>query len=174
LAALSSASAPEVDKTPIPAAFRHAGAVAIAGSIIVLGYRFFHFIWRYSVNVLFFDQWDIFADLFQGTPTLTQLFLRQQGPPREGVGLAADKSHYALTHWNVRAESFLIGSCIFIAMLLALVLKRKLFGRSAFSDVSIPMMFLTLVQFETMVGTPNAAYSWFPLLFIMLYSLALY
>lgn len=116
----------------------------MAGSIIVLGYRFFHFIWQYSVNVLFFDPWDILADRFQGSPTLTQLFLRQQGPPREGVGLAADKSLYALTHWNVRAESFLIGSCIFIAMLLALVLKRNLFGRFAFSDVSIPMMFLTL------------------------------
>ena len=173
MAKVATTSAPQEGKSPSVAFFRHAPVFAVAATAVVLGYRFFHFISLYSINVLVFDQWDFLTDFFEGTPTLAKLFFRQHGPHREGVGLIADKVLYPLTRWNVRVESFMIGSCIVVAMLLALVLKRRLFGRFTFSDVAIPMMFLTLVQFETMVGTPNPAYSGFPLLLIMLYALAL-
>ena len=147
--------------------------LVIAVVAAALGIRFFRFISQYSVNVLFYDQWDFFGSFFRGKPTFAELFFWQHGPHREGVGLVADWFLYPATHWNVRAESFLIGACIFIAMILALWIKRKLFGAFGYSDVAIPLIFLTLAQYETLIGTPNAAYAGFPLLLIMLYSLAL-
>jgi hypothetical protein len=67
----------------------------------------------------------------------------------------------------------MIGGSIFGAMLLAFLLKQRLFGKIAYSDVFVPMIFLTLAQYETLIGTPNPSYSAFPLLLIMLYGLAL-
>lgn len=149
-------------------------AVFVAAVAALLGYRFFHFIALYAVNIPYWDQWDFLSDFFPGgRPTLLRLFLHQHGPHREGVGLIADKLLYAATAWNIRAESFMIGACIFAAMLLALALKRKLAGRLRWTDAAIPLIFLTLVQWETLIGTPNPAYSAIPLLLILLYSLAL-
>jgi hypothetical protein len=67
----------------------------------------------------------------------------------------------------------MIGTCIFLAMLVALAMKRNLFGSFTYSDIAIPLMFLALAQGETLVGTPNPAHSGFPLLMIMLYCAAL-
>ena len=64
----------------------------------------------------------------------------------------------------------MIGACIFVAMLLALQLKRRLLGRLAYSDALIPAIFLPLTQDETIIGTPNPSYS---ALLLMLYGLAL-
>ena len=139
----------------------------------VLGYRFFGLIDRYAVNVFFFDQWDFLKPFFDGDTGLGRLFLAEPTPFREGLGLIVDKFLYAATAWNVRAESFLIGACVFTAMLLALVLKRKLFGRLSPWDVAIPLMFLPAAQFETFVGTPNPSYSGIPLVLLLLYCLAL-
>jgi hypothetical protein len=148
-------------------------ALTVAASIMVLGVLFFRFIWQYSTDVLFWDQWGFLAPFFQGRAGLRQLFFEQWGPHREGVGLIADKFLYPLTEWNTRAESLMIGGSIFLAMLVALVLKCKLFGSLSHFDIAIPFMFLTLVQWEVMVGTPNPAHSAFPLLMIMLYCVAL-
>jgi hypothetical protein len=148
-----------------------AAAVTIIG--LILSVRFFLFISRYSVNIFFWDQWDFLGLFFNKSPGVVELFLLQHGPHREGLGLVADKFLYPLTNWSVRAESFMMGGCIFGAMVLAFLLKQRLFGKIAYSDVFIPMIFLTLAQYETLVGTPNPSYSSFPLLLIMLYGLAL-
>jgi hypothetical protein len=148
-------------------------ALAVTAVAVALGIRLFKFISDYSVNVLFFDQWDFLGPLFRGNASLGELFFYQHGPHREGLGLIADYYLYPLTDWNVRAESFLIGACVFAAMLLALLLKYRLFGRLSYGDVAIPLIFLTMAQYETFIGTPNAAYSAIPLLLILLYCLAL-
>jgi hypothetical protein len=148
-------------------------SLAVSAAVVAVGSVFFRFIWKYSVNIFFWDQWDWLTPFFHHSPGLRELFFEQWGPHREGVALIADKALYALTSWNTRAESFMIGACIFVAMLLALVLKRKLFGSLTYSDLAIPLTFLTLSQWETMVGTPNPAHSAFPLLMIMLYCIAL-
>lgn len=147
---------------------------AIFGTAIalLLIFRFLAVISRYSVNVLFGDQWDFLSSFFDHDPTIAELFFWQHGPHREGIGLIADRFLYQLTAWNVRFECFLIGGCIIVAMLLALLLKKRLFGRLEYSDSLIPMIFLTLAQYETVLITPNPAYSGFPLLLMMLYLLA--
>ena len=79
--------------------------VMVSAVALILGIRFFLFIHRFSVNVLFFDQFDFLGSFFDHTPRLIDLFFLQHGPHREGVGLIADKYLYPLTNWNVRAES---------------------------------------------------------------------
>lgn len=148
-------------------------ALAVIAAIVALGVRFFMVISKSAVNIFFYDQWDFLTPFFRHEPTIAKLFFWQHGPHREGVGLIADKFLYPLTHWNTRVDSFLIGGIIVVAMLLALHLKRKLFGAISYSDVAIPVIFLTLVQYETLLGTPNPAHAAFPLLLTMLYCLAL-
>jgi hypothetical protein len=140
---------------------------------LFLGIRLFAFISDYSVNVLFQDQWDFLTPLFDGKASLVKLFLYQHGPHREGLGLIADSFLFPVTNWNARAESFLAGICVFAATLFALLLKYRLFGGLSYGDVAIPLIFLTLAQHETFIGAANAAPSAFPLLLIVLYSLAL-
>ncbi len=147
--------------------------VAVAAAIVVLGFRFFQFISKYSVNILFMDQWDLLTPFFHGTPRFAQLFFMQYASHREGLGMIADKLLYPVTSWSVRAESFMMGGCVFCAMLLALLLKRRLFGPVSYSDAAIPLLFLNLTQCATLVDTPEPAYFCFPLLLVMLYCLAL-
>jgi hypothetical protein len=148
-------------------------AIAIALFATVLGTRFFLIIRKYSVNIFFSDQWDYLIPFFQHKATVLNLFLWQHGPHREGIGLFPDKFLYPLTHWDARVDSYLIGGAIFIAMLLALRLKYSIFGSLSYSDVAIPVIFLTIEQHETLLITPNPAHSGFPLLLIVLYCLAL-
>lgn len=137
-------------------------AFAVAGA---LSFRFLVFIWRYSVNVLFMDQWDHLAAFFDHDPSLGELFFWQHGPHREGIGLIADKFLYPLTAWDVRTEALMIGGCIIAAMGLALLMVKRLFGRIEYWDVLVPMIFLTLAQYETFTVTPNPAYSGYPFCF---------
>ena len=169
--------------TEIPRVVQHSASVrrpqptgpvlAIAAFIAVLGARLFLVIWKYSINVFFYDQWEYLTPFFRHQPSIAELFFLQHGPHREGVGLLADKFLYPLTHWNARVDSFIIGATIFVAMLLALRLKCRLFGPLAYSDVAIPVIFLSLAQYEMLVGASNPACSGFPLLMTMLYCLAL-
>src|SRR5580692_1317619 len=148
-------------------------AVTVITAFVVLGIRFFTFISDYAVNVLFYDQWDFLSLFFKDNPGLGQLFLYQHGPHREGLGLVVDSFLYPATRWNTRAESFFIGGCIFAAALVALLLKYRLFGRLSYADVAIPLIFLTMAQYEGIIGIPNAAYGGLPLLLILCYCLAL-
>ena len=148
-------------------------ALTVATVMVALGVRFFTFISDYAVNVLFYDQWDFLSLFFKGQAGPGELFLYQHGPHREGLGLIVDSFLYPATRWNTRAESFFIGGCIFAAALLALLLKYRLFGRLSYADIAIPLIFLTTAQYETFIGTPNAAYSGIPLLLILCYCLAL-
>jgi hypothetical protein len=147
--------------------------LTVAAAIAVLGARAFAITWKYSVNLFFWDQWDYLTPFFNGHWSAGELFLWQHGPHREGIGLLADKFLYPLTGWNTRTDCMIIVCCIFLAMLLAVALKCKLYGPIAYSDIVIPMVFLMPAQFEAVIATPNPAYSGFPLLLIVLYCLTL-
>jgi hypothetical protein len=149
--------------------------LTIAIAIAALGTRFFLVIGKYAVNVFFYDQWEYMTPFFRHRLGISELFFLEPagGPIREGLGLLPDRFLYPLTHWNVRGDAFIVGGSIFTAMLLALLLKRKLYGPLSYSDIAIPVTFLTLAQYEAKIGTPNPAYSGLPLLMMMLYCLAL-
>jgi hypothetical protein len=77
-----------------------------------------------------------------------------------------------LTHWNTRAEALAIVGIVSVATLLAVYLKRQLFGSLAFTDVMIPFLFLSRSQHEMLVGASNLSHGPFPLLLTMLVCLA--
>jgi hypothetical protein len=147
--------------------------VAVVVAVGALGIKFFYFISAFSVNVLYYDQWDFLTPFFKGNPGLRELFLWQHGPHRLGLGLVFLKPLYEITRWNTRVEALCIGGCVFLAMVLALWLKTKLIGALSYSDVAIPLIFLTLTQYETFLGAADPAYSAIPLVLILVYCLVL-
>jgi hypothetical protein len=149
----------------------HSAAIALTALLLAL--RFFFVAWKYSVNLFFGDEWDYLNPFFRHQPRLAELFVYEFSPTRGGIGLIADRILFSLTRWNERSETFLVAACIFAAMLAALWLKRKLFGPLTIHDMAIPAMFLTLAQYETLIGIPHPSWRGFPLLMIMLYCLAL-
>lgn len=142
----------------------------VSGLLIV---RLFDFISRYAVNILYSDQWYFYTPFFHDH-NLWQVFSWQHGPHRQGIGLVVTEFIAGLTHWNSRADAFAVGGLMCLALLFAFILKYRLFGSLAVSDVIVPLLFLTLFQYEAFVGVPNLSYGAFPILMIMLYCLALF
>ena len=131
--------------------------------------RLFLLISRYSVNILAWDQWDIDeATLFQHH-SLWEMFCWQNGPHRQGLGALFQKLIDPRIHWNSRYEAFAICGIIFVAAVLALLLKIRLYGAIGYSDVLIPLLFLTPLQYETLTAAPNPAHGPLPLLLTVLY-----
>jgi hypothetical protein len=126
---------------------------------------------RYSVNMIFWDQWDFYTPLFNRAP-LWRIFTWEHAPIREGLGLVLDKFVLDATRWNTRAEALFMVAVLFLATIAALALKQKLYGRWSYSDVVIPCLILTFAQVEILIGEENPSYSVFPELLIILYCLA--
>jgi hypothetical protein len=138
---------------------------------LLMGAQFFGLIRQYAVNVLFMDQWDFDdATLFQHH-SIWEMFRWQHGPHRQGLGALLQKLIEPWIHWNTRHEAFFIGAIIFSAAVLALLLKVRLYGTIGYSDVIIPVLFLTPLQYETLVVTPNPAHGSLPSLLMVLYCL---
>jgi hypothetical protein len=138
----------------------------------VLGWRLFSFIDRYSVNILFWDQWAFYTPLFQHQ-SLWQIFSWQHGPHRQGLGLIVTNFLANWTSWNSRTDAFAVGVVLCLALVCAFFLKYHLFRSVTFIDVVIPFLFLTLFQYEALIVVPNLSHGVFPLLMIMLYCLGL-
>jgi hypothetical protein len=143
--------------------------IIISGILVI---RLFHFTWKYSVNMLHSDQWDFYNPLFTHQ-NIWQIFTWQHGPHREGIGLIVTKLIADSTRWNSKVDSLAIVVLISVAMVFAYILKYKLFGLLTLWDLTIPLLFLTLFQYEAIIITPNLSYGAFPVLMIMLYCLTL-
>lgn len=126
---------------------------------------------RYSVNMIFWDQWDFYTPLFNRA-SLWRIFTWEHAPIREGIGLVLDKFVLDATRWNTRAEALFMVGILVLAAMAALLLKQKLYCRLGYSDVVIPCLFLTFAQLEILIGEENPSYSVFPELLLILYCLA--
>jgi hypothetical protein len=146
-------------------------SVIVAAVALAMAFVFFSFIDKYAVNLLFSDHWDTYRPMFEER-NLWQVFTRQHGPPRLGLGLVMTKFVADLTHWNTRAESFLVGVLIAIGLMCAGILKQRLFGKVTISDVILPLMFFTLVQYESLVVVPLPSHGAMPLVLLMLLGIA--
>lgn len=124
--------------------------LVIACSYLILGFKFFRFIFRFSENVLVWDQWDIF-DLIVKNSSIINIFLYQHNEHRIGVPLLITKVFANFTAWNTKYETILIGALIFASAVIALFLKRRLFGQIEIYDLIIPFLFLNLYQYENLV-----------------------
>jgi hypothetical protein len=152
---------------------------AVVSAFLV--WRLFHLIDYFSVNLPIWDQFSFYFLLSSSAnkwyahaaqQSWWGLFDRQFGPHRLGVGLVVSKYLSRLTHWNFRAETFLIGTLVSGAMVVAAAVKRRLFGPIAWHDAAIPLIMLTAGQYDIWAGTPDSSHGAFPLFFVMLYCLA--
>jgi hypothetical protein len=134
--------------------------------------RLFRLVDHYSVNIFFCDQWKFNeATLFQNHSWL-EIFRWQHGPHRQGLGGILSKLFEPLIQWNSRYEAFAMAGVIACACLAALWLKHRLFGEIGYSDVIIPLLFFTPVQYDTLLGATNPSHGPLPLLLVVLYCLA--
>jgi hypothetical protein len=144
--------------------------VILLSTCILFSVRLFVLINNHAVNILYWDQWGYFQPLFEGK-RWWQLFGWQIGPWRLGASILSYLLA-ELTHWNSRAEAFFIGALVWLAMMAALWLKRRLFGKLVIYDVAIPMIVLTTAQFQAFAGSVSSAPAAFPVFLIVLYCLA--
>jgi hypothetical protein len=123
------------------------------------------------VNILYWDQWDFYTPFFEHA-SLWRLFDWQHGPPRLGIGSVVASVVADLTRWNTRSEALVIVGIVSAATLAAIGLKRALFGSLTFTDVVIPLLFLSRAQHEMLVGAADPSHGPFPLLLTVLICLA--
>jgi hypothetical protein len=144
----------------------------IAAVFLALAIRLLWFVNRYTVNILFWDQWDFLAGLFAGVDPWT-LFRWQHGPQRQGLGNLLTSAIYGATGWNARVDAAASAVVIVLAGAAALWLVKRVSGSLRPWDVVVPLIFLTTTNAETYVVAPNLAHGPLPLLLLMGYALAL-
>lgn len=126
---------------------------------------------RYSVNIFFWDQWDFNdATLFE-KHSPWQMFTWQHGPHRQGLGAIVSWLLEPMFHWNSRAEAFIACAIFVLAALLALYVKKRLYGPITYADAAIPLIFLTPLEYESLFGTTNLAHGPLPILLLVIYCL---
>lgn len=134
-------------------------------------FRWWYYINTYSVNLLVWDQWDLYEAFFK-PHTWLEIFCWQHGPHRQGVGFFLTKIVADLSGWNTRIEAFAIGAIVFLAMVIALILKRRLINSLSWFDVAILLIFLTPLQWSIFASVPNLSHGSAPLLLLMCYCMA--
>ena len=137
----------------------------------LLAARLFRLVNRYAVNIFFWDQWDFYnATLFQ-RHSWWQMFAWQHGPHRQGVGAILSRIIEPLFHWNSRGEAFLACVPFVLGALLALYLKKRLYGPLTYSDALIPLLFFTPLEYESLFGSTNLSHGPLPILLLVVYCL---
>lgn len=134
---------------------------------LVLSVRMLLFTQEYAATIFVQDQWDFLSGFFDAESSFEQ-FRHQHGPHRQGLGGWLLAPVLAASGWDGVAIAHATASCIVLAALVALLLKRRLFGPLDAWDTAIPVLLLGLGQFQTIVGIPNPAHSALPLLLVML------
>jgi hypothetical protein len=139
----------------------------VVGVSALLFANWLYAIARFQPNVLFMDQWDFLLPLFNGGGWWDR-FAQQHGPHRQGLSFLITSWILEATRWDARYDSVWIATALFAAALLALRLKWKMTGAIRWADAWIPILVLSLAQFETVLSTPNASVGVFPLALILL------
>jgi hypothetical protein len=145
--------------------------IAVGAGAMVLAERLYLLVDRYAVNIFFSDQWEFNSATVFEQHSLWEIFTWQHGPHRQGLGGVLAKLIEPHFQWDSRIESFLVAGVLVIAMLLAVLLKHRLFHAIDYYDIAIPSLILTATQCEVIFGAANLAHGSMPLLLVMLYCL---
>jgi hypothetical protein len=139
-------------------------------AIVLSGFQIaqlFYSIARYAVDVPFWDQWDFYI-VFFGPHGLWEIFSLQFGPHRQGAGFLLTWMTNELTAWNQCAQSFMIGAVMVCAAVVALWLKKRLWGPIQWYDAILVFIILSLRSSDIYFGAPNVSHGALPLLLILL------
>ena len=136
-----------------------------------LAVRQLAFVNRYAVNVLYWDQWDIYFPLFHHG-SLWDVFSLQHGPHRQGIGFILTDALAHLSGWNSRWDAFGVCGVTIGATALALLLLRRAKLAFAAALAAVPLLFLNMRQYEMLVGPSNISHGAMPMALFMAYCLA--
>lgn len=118
---------------------------------------------RYSVNTLFWDQWDFWSPFFLEQGPLNAFFY-QHGPHRQGLGGIVQWILATFFGWDTRIESYLCVICVGLATLGAFHFLKKRREIDVW-DLSIAILFFKWSAWEGYIWTPNLAHGPLPLLY---------
>jgi hypothetical protein len=151
---------------------RFLSLVAIGTTVSVTGI-WWYLINRYSVNMLFWDQWDLF-DAFIKKANFWELYNWQHGPHRQGIGFLLMKLTNHLSGWNTRVDCVVIGIITSLSAITAILLSKRITQQKALTwmDGLIPLIVMTPLQYGIVVNTPNFSHGAIPLLLILLLACA--
>ena len=149
------------------------GICILIALIVSIIFRWFYYIDKYSVNILFWDQWD-FYNAFFNEKSLIEIFRWQHGPHRQGIAFILTKYIDQLSGWNVRWICFAIGILIFASSLIYLKVKKNLFANLNFIDGIIFFIILTPLQYGVFTNTPNLSHGAMPAFLLSIYCLTLF
>ena len=144
----------------------------VVAATVFMAIRLADFVNRYTVNIVYWDQWDFLQGLFDGSGLWT-LFRWQHGPQRQGLGNLLIAILYPATGWNGRVDAAAAAVVMLLATAAGLWLIKRLCGPLRPWDVVVPLIFLTTLSSETYVVAPNLAHGPLPALLLMAYALAL-
>ncbi len=147
------------------------GHAALAAVTAVLAVHRLYFAFTNTPNILFWDQWGIYEPLFQ-EGGWWQVFSHQHGPHRQGVGFLFTAGLAHLTHWDARGDAVLTVGATIAAALLAFPLARLCGVRAGLALITVPLIFLTMRQFESWIGPSNPSHGAFPILLTVLLALS--
>ena len=144
----------------------------VVAATLGLAARLYHLIDLHAVDLLFYDQIELY-EAFLDDPSAWTLFRWQHGPHRQGLPFLTTHLLAELTDWNVRADAFHVFAWMLVAVVLALGLRRRLFGPFSPTDVAIPLLLLTPAAYGIYVHASNASHCAGPLALLLLFCHAL-
>ncbi len=109
----------------------------------LLSFLLFQFTDRYAAVLLIRDRWQSLTPLFESS-SFWEGFTHQHGPHRMGWAYVLFKANASLSGWNSRWDMFTQVTLFVLSAVMALRLKFILFQKWHWSDVLIPMIFITL------------------------------
>lgn len=141
--------------------------------VAVVIFRWFYYIDKYAVNILFWDEWDFYNPLFYDF-SFIKTFTYQHGPHRQGIGFILTGIIDNLSSWNSRYIAFTNGTLILFSSFIYLLVKKKLFRNLSSVDSLIFLIVLVPAQFSVFSICPNISHGPMPAFFISLYCLSLF
>jgi len=121
------------------------------------------FVYKFAVNVPFSDQWQTFTPLFEAQ-SYWQIFTRQHGPHRLGVGFLLEALILKASRWNIIYESYFTGGVLILTSILALALLYRIKRNLTLMDLGMVGLILSPLHYETLLLVPSAYHSIIPLL----------
>lgn len=119
----------------------------------LLSFHMLRFVYEYAPVLLVQDRWDSLNPLFYDY-TFWKGFTYQHGPHRMGLAYVFFAVNAHLSDWNGRWDMFLQAVIYIISALLAIGLKRRITVRYQWSDLLIPLIFISLQANTTVFNNP--------------------
>ena len=139
--------------------------------LAALAIRMVLYVRRFTVDVFYWDQWDLLEPLFRGAGPWTK-FDWQHGPHRQGLGGLLLAWVLPASRWSVRTEALVSAIIVISAAGLAWATLRRATTPPSWTDVLAPLLCLGGGLEEVFVGASNPAHGPVPMALVFALALA--